>query len=76
MKTFLKALAVCIALPGMAQANEEVASLDRQDNAETLVVASICEAPQTQAVAASERFARAAALAREECLKPGWSWDD
>ena len=76
MKTMVKALAVWIALAGMAQANEPAASQDQPDETGTVGAESACDTAETQAAAASGRFARAAELASRECAKPDWSWQD
>ena len=76
MKMMLKALAVWIALAGMARANEPATSQERSDESESLIAASICETTETQAAAAPERFGRAAELISRECAKPDWSWED
>ena len=76
MKMMLKALAVWIALVGMAQANEAAASQERSAESETRITASACEPSDTDAAAQSDRFPRAAEVANRECAKPDWSWED
>ncbi|WP_370320381.1 hypothetical protein [Oricola sp.] len=76
MKMMLKALAVWIALAGMAQAIEAAASQERSAESETRITASACEPADTDAAAHSDRFSRAAEVTSRECAKPDWSWED
>jgi len=71
MKSLINSLAICIALTGMAHASDEPAPQDR-----TLVFANSCEAAPQSESTRPDRFSKAAELARLECAKPDWSWED
>lgn len=74
MKSLIKSLAICIALTGMAHASDEPATQDGRDG--TLVVANFCEAAPQSEGTRPDRFSKATKLARLECAKPDWSWED